>query len=44
MKISLKRIGIGVGAVLGVIVLAAVLFIAFFPKDLAAAEAERRIE
>lgn len=39
-----KLIGISVGAVLGVLVLAAGLFIAFFPKDLAAREAERRIE
>lgn len=39
-----KRILIGLGAVLGVIVLAAILFVVFFPKDLAIAEAERRIE
>lgn len=44
MKLNLKAIGIGVGAVVGVLVLAAVLFIVFFPKDLAAREAERRVE
>ena len=44
MKVNWKLIGIGAGALLGVLVLAIVLFIAFFPKDLAAAEAERRIE
>lgn len=43
-KLNWKLIGISVGAVLGVLVLAVVLFIAFFPKDLAAREAERRIE
>lgn len=42
--LNLKLIGIVVGAVLGVLVLAIVLFFVFFPKDLAAAEAERRIE
>ena len=41
---NLKTIGIGVGAILGVLVLAIVLFFAFFPKQLAAREAERRIE
>lgn len=44
MKLNWKAIGIGVGAVVGVLVLAVVLFIAFFPKELAAREAERRIE
>lgn len=44
MKLNWKMIGIGVGGVFGVLVLAVVLFIAFFPKDLAAREAERRIE
>jgi|CXWL01.1.fsa_nt_gi AsmA protein len=39
-----KRILIGLGVVLGVLVLAAILFVVFFPKDLAIAEAERRIE
>ncbi|QGZ96747.1 AsmA family protein [Terricaulis silvestris] len=43
-KLNWKLIGISLGAVLGVLVLAAGLFIAFFPKDLAAREAERRIE
>jgi len=44
MKLNWKLIGIGAGALVGVLVLAVVLFIAFFPKDLAAREAERRIE
>jgi AsmA protein len=44
MKPNWKLIGIGAGAVLGVLVIAAVLFVAFFPKELAAREAERRIE
>ncbi len=44
MKPNWKLIGIGAGAVVGVLVLAVVLFIAFFPRDLAAREAERRIE
>jgi hypothetical protein len=43
-KLNWKWIGIGVGGVVGVLVLAMVLFIAFFPKELAAREAERRIE
>jgi AsmA protein len=43
-RLNWKLIGIGAGAVLGVLVLAVVLFIAFFPKDLAVREAERRIE
>jgi len=42
--IKWKYVGIGVAALLGVLVLAVVLFIAFFPADLAAREAERRIE
>ena len=44
MKLNWKWIGIGAGAFAGVLVLAVVLFIAFFPADLAAREAERRIE
>lgn len=44
MKFSWKVLGISLGAVVGVLVLAAVLFVAFFPKELAAREAERRIE
>jgi AsmA protein len=44
IKLNWKLIGISLGAVLGVLVLAAVMFFAFFPKDLAAREAERRIE
>lgn len=42
--LNLKTVGIAIGALLGVLVLAIVLFFVFFPKDLAAAEAERRIE
>lgn len=42
--LNLKTIGIAIGALLGMMVLALVLFFVFFPKDLAAAEAERRIE
>jgi AsmA protein len=44
MKLNWKWIGIGIGGFVGVLVLAVVLFIAFFPKELAAREAERRIE
>jgi AsmA protein len=44
MKPNWKLIGIGAGAAVGVLAIAAVLFIAFFPKELAAREAERRIE
>lgn len=44
MKLNWKWIGIGVGGFVGVLLLVAGLFIAFFPKDLAAREAERRIE
>jgi AsmA protein len=44
MKFNWKTIAIGLGGLVGVLVLAAVLFIAFFPKELAAREAERRIE
>ncbi len=44
MKLNFKTVGIGVGAVLGVLVLLAALVLVFFPKDLAAREAERRIE
>ncbi|MGD9978998.1 MAG: AsmA family protein [Hyphomonadaceae bacterium] len=43
-KLNWKWIGIGVGGFVGVVVLAMALFVAFFPKDLAAREAERRIE
>ncbi len=43
-KLNWKLIGIGLGAVIGVLMLAVVLFFVFFPKDLAAQEAERRIE
>lgn len=42
--LNLKTIGIAIGALFGVLALAVVLFFVFFPKDLAAAEAERRIE
>jgi AsmA protein len=44
MKLNWKWIGIGIGGFVGVLVLAIALFIAFFPKELAAREAERRIE
>jgi AsmA protein len=44
MKLNWKWIGIGVGGFVGVLVLAVVLFVAFFPKELAVREAERRIE
>jgi AsmA protein len=44
MKLNLRTILMGLGAVLGVLVIAIGLFFVFFPKDLAAAEAERRIE
>lgn len=44
MKLTWKHAAIGLGGLVGVIVLAAVLFVVFFPKDLAAREAERRIE
>ena len=44
MKLSLKTVGIALGVLVGVVVIAAGLFVAFFPKDLAAREAERRIE
>lgn len=40
----LKRIGIGVGIFVGLLVLVAVLFILFFPKQAAIEEADRRIE
>ncbi|MBS0386586.1 MAG: AsmA family protein, partial [Proteobacteria bacterium] len=41
---KLKTIGLVLGGLVGVLVLAAVLFLVFFPKELAAREAERRIE
>lgn len=44
MKLNWKWIGIGVGGLVGVLLIAGVLFVAFFPKELAAREAERRIE
>lgn len=43
-KLNWKTIAVALGGVAGVLVLAAVMFIAFFPKELAAREAERRIE
>lgn len=39
-----KRLLIGFGALLGVLVLCAVLFVVFFPKGLAIAEMERQVE
>lgn len=44
MSVWIKRALLGLGALLGVVVLAAVLFVVFFPKDLAVAEMERRVE
>lgn len=43
-KLDWKLIAIGTGAAFGVLLAALVLFFVFFPKDLAAREAERRIE
>jgi AsmA protein len=43
-KLDWKIVVIALGGIVGALVLAAVLFIAFFPKGLAAREAERRIE
>lgn len=44
LKLNLKTIGMGLGVFAAVIVLLAISFVAFFPKELAAREAERRIE
>ncbi|MFT3728077.1 MAG: AsmA family protein [Terricaulis sp.] len=44
MKFNLKTVGIVLGGLAGILVLAAVLFVVFFPKQLAAQEAEKRIE
>jgi len=44
MKLNWKWIGIGLGGAFAVLIVAMGLFIAFFPKELAAREAERRIE
>lgn len=44
MRLNLKTFAIALGGVAAVLALAAVLFVVFFPKDLAAREAERRIE
>jgi len=41
---KLKTIGLVLGGLVGVLVLAVALFFVFFPKQLAAREAERRIE
>lgn len=43
MKLT-KIVGIGLGGLIVVLLVAAGLFVAFFPKELAAREAERRIE
>lgn len=44
MKLNWKIIGLALGGLVGALVLAAVLLVVFFPKDLAVREAERRIE
>ncbi len=44
MKFNLKTVGIVLGGLVGILVLAVALFIVFFPKQLAAQEAEKRIE
>jgi AsmA protein len=44
MKFNLRTLWISLAALVGILVLAIGLFVAFFPKDLAAQEAERRIE
>ncbi len=44
MKLNFKTFAIGFAALLGVLVLALALFFVFFPKQLAAREAEKRIE
>ena len=43
-KLNWKLIGLGIGGLIALLVVAVVLFFVFFPKDLAAREAERRIE
>jgi AsmA protein len=44
MKFNLKTIGIALSALAGVLALGLVLFFVFFPKEIAAREAERLIE
>jgi AsmA protein len=44
MKLNIKTIGVALGALFGMAVLAVALFFVFFPKQLAAREAERLIE
>jgi len=44
LKLNLKTIGIGAGVFVAALLLLVIGFIAFFPKELAAREAERRIE
>jgi AsmA protein len=44
MKLSLKTVGLVLGGLIGVVIVSLALFFVFFPKDLAAREAERRIE
>ncbi|MBY0563017.1 MAG: AsmA family protein [Hyphomonadaceae bacterium] len=44
MKLNLTTIGIAIGGFVALLAAAVALFIAFFPKELAAREAERRIE
>ncbi len=43
-KLNWKLIGLSIGGLIALLVVAVVLFFVFFPKDLAAREAERRIE
>lgn len=44
MKLNLKTLAIAAGGLIGLLLLFVVLFFVFFPKELAAREAERRIE
>ncbi|MGE3867607.1 MAG: AsmA family protein, partial [Hyphomonadaceae bacterium] len=44
IKLNWKTIAIAFAGLIGVLVIAIVLFFVFFPKELAAREAERRIE
>ncbi|MEQ1617454.1 MAG: AsmA family protein [Terricaulis sp.] len=44
MKFNFKTLGLAAAGLVGVLLLVVVLFIVFFPKELAAREAEKRIE